>query len=49
MLPLAVGKMQHYQDDPVADRDHMDHPYKITFWPVTSKLMNGFKPNKTCL
>ena len=20
----------------------MDHAYKITFWPVTSKFMNGF-------
>ena len=41
--------MQHYQDDPPADPDHMDHLYKITFWPITSKLINGFTPNFTCI
>ena len=41
--------LQHYQDDPPADPDHMDHLYKITFWPITSKLMNGFTPNFTCI
>ena len=38
---------QHYQDNPFPF--HMDHPDKITFWPVTSKLMDGFKPNFTCM
>ena len=27
--------LQQYQDDPPADPDHMDHLYKITFWPIT--------------
>ena len=40
--------LQHYQDDPPVDPDHVDHLYKMTFWPITSKLMNGFTPNFTC-
>ena len=34
--------LQHYQDDLCVDPAHMDHSYKITFWPITSKFMNGF-------
>ena len=49
-LPLTLAKkMQHYQDDPQADPDHIDHLYKMTFWPITSKLINGFTPNFTCI
>ena len=38
--------MQHYQDDPLVGLAHMEHLYKITFWPVTSKLINGFTTKK---
>ena len=31
--------LQQYQDDPPADPDHMDHLFKMTFWPITSKLI----------
>ena len=41
--------LQQYQDDPPADPDHMDHLYKMTFWPITSKLMNGFTPHFICI
>ena len=34
--------LQHFQDDPFVDPAHMDHSYKITFWLITSKFMNGF-------
>ena len=35
--------LQRYQDDPLTGSVlYMDHLYKITFWPITSKLMNRF-------
>ena len=50
VLRKAIGldnssTLQHYQDDPFVDPKHMDHSYKITFWPITSKLMNGLTTN----
>ena len=48
LLPLTTAQkcniiqMIHWQDP-----DHMDHLYKITFWPITSKLTNGFTSNFT--
>ena len=38
----SSSTLQHFRDDPFVDPAHMDHSYKITFWPVTSKFMNGF-------
>ena len=35
-------KIQHYQDDLFVNLAHMDHLYKFTFWPITSKLIKGF-------
>ena len=29
--------------------DNMDHPDHITFWPITSKVKNGFTPNFICM
>ena len=37
------------QDDPIPDPDNMDNPDHIIFWPITSKVMNGFIPNFTCV
>ena len=31
------------QDDPFPDPDNMDQPDHTTFWPITSKLMDGFR------
>ena len=42
LLPFYnSSRMQHYQDN----RDHRDHTHKHTFWPITSKLMDGFTQN----
>ena len=37
------------QDDPFPNPVNMDHPDHITFWPITSKVMDGFTPNCTCM
>ena len=37
------------QGDPFPHPGHMDHPDYITFWPTTSKLMDEFTPNFTCM
>ena len=37
--------MQNQQNALDPDPDSMDPPDKITFWPIKSKVMNGFTPN----
>ena len=49
ILSTRTWKCNPSQDDPFPFPFHMDHPYKITFWPVTSKLMDGLTPNFICL
>ena len=38
-------KCNKKQRDLFPDPDDMDHLYKITFWPITPKVMNGLAPN----
>ena len=45
ILSTRTWKCNTSHDDPFPFPFHMDHPDKITFLPVTSKLMNGFTPN----
>ena len=47
-LSTRTWKCNTSRDDPFPFPFHIDHPDKITFWPVTSKVMNGFTPNFTC-
>ena len=49
ILSTRTWKCNTSQDDPFPFQFNMDHPYKITFWPVTSKLLDGFTPNFTCM
>ena len=49
ILFKRTWKCNTSQDDPFPFPFNMDHRYKITFWPVTLKLMNGFTPNFTCM
>ena len=49
ILSKRTWKCNTSQDDPFPFPFNMDHRYKITFWPVTSKLMDGFTPNFTCM
>ena len=49
ILSTRTWKCNTSQDDPFPIPFNMDHRYKITFWPVTSKLMDGFTPNFTCM
>ena len=51
ILSTRTWKCNTSQDDPFPFPFpfHMDHPYKITFWPVSSRLMDGSTPNFTCM
>ena len=44
ILSTRTSKYNTSHDDPFQFPFHMDHPYKITFWPLTSKLRDGFTP-----
>ena len=49
ILSTRTLKCYTSQDDQFPFPFNTDHLYKITFWLVTSKLMNGFTPNFTCM
>ena len=49
ILSTRTRKCDTCQDHPFPYPDNMDHPDHITFWPITSKLMNKFTSNFTCV